>query len=334
MMPAPEKEMLQRRERELLAQLHELLYSPSSSSSPAPSAGEPSWTSSSSGIFNNMAADLQLTDECSPVKKPAAPCVAGRRRGSKRRDLEVEEQVLQEEHGGCGGGARAKRRKKKKEAGGATRTLVTTVPDFDGYQWRKYGQKHIEAARYPRSYYRCTNSTDQGCPAKRTVQRNEDGADGSDGGTKAAPKYTVVYISAHTCKTTDSALVPPVILETTVPDVVPASSSSCSGSTSCITGTTTTNSPVSSSDATTWSERRGCSSKFAVDDDNLDYSCWDASTVAVRPSAAALLAQEMVDDFAGPIRSPVHAVAGGDWTNDFFVGEPPCVLNSCQLFGF
>jgi hypothetical protein len=24
------------------------------------------------------------------------------------------------------------------------------VPDFDGYQWKKYGQKQIEAAQHPR----------------------------------------------------------------------------------------------------------------------------------------------------------------------------------------
>jgi hypothetical protein len=28
--------------------------------------------------------------------------------------------------------------------------LVTSVPDFDGYKWRKYGQKRIEGAMYPR----------------------------------------------------------------------------------------------------------------------------------------------------------------------------------------
>jgi hypothetical protein len=33
---------------------------------------------------------------------------------------------------------------------GKTTTFVTTVPGFDGYQWRKYGQKQIEAAQYSR----------------------------------------------------------------------------------------------------------------------------------------------------------------------------------------
>jgi len=33
---------------------------------------------------------------------------------------------------------------------GGTSSLVTSVPDFDGYQWRKYGQKQIEGAIYAR----------------------------------------------------------------------------------------------------------------------------------------------------------------------------------------
>lgn len=39
------------------------------------------------------------------------------------------------------------RRRRNKEE---TKALVTTEPDFDGYQWRKYGQKQIECAKYPR----------------------------------------------------------------------------------------------------------------------------------------------------------------------------------------
>nr|CAB3462880.1 unnamed protein product [Digitaria exilis] len=39
-----------------------------------------------------------------------------------------------------------KRRKQEK----SSKSLVTSVPDFDGYQWRKYGQKQIEGAMYAR----------------------------------------------------------------------------------------------------------------------------------------------------------------------------------------
>ena len=38
------------------------------------------------------------------------------------------------------------RKKKKQES----KSTVTSVLDFDGYRWRKYGQKQIEGAMYPR----------------------------------------------------------------------------------------------------------------------------------------------------------------------------------------
>uniref|UniRef100_A0ACD5YHW2 Uncharacterized protein n=1 Tax=Avena sativa TaxID=4498 RepID=A0ACD5YHW2_AVESA len=313
----PDGKQLRCRERELVAQLHELLFP----SPPPPSAagGSMSWSSSS------LSADL-FVERCSlPVEAPAS-CGKRRGRGSKR----VREGHPQEEQkqrgGGCSTATKAARSRRRKE-GTPTTTIVTTVPDFDGYQWKKYGQKQIEAAKYPRSYYRCTNSMDQACPAKRTVQRNEDG-DG-DGGQ---PKYTVVYISEHSCKTAE-AVAAPVILETTArtkslaaPDdaAVFASSSSAAS--------TGTQSPATSD--ITWS---GCTvaganptpTEFAADSDCWE---WDPSPAAPAVAAAALL-QEM--DFARPIMSPVHVAAtDGSWINDLFVNESLFVLNSSQLFGF
>lgn len=45
-------------------------------------------------------------------------------------------------------------------------------PANDGYNWRKYGQKHVKASECPRSYYKCTY---QNCSVKKKVERSFDG---------------------------------------------------------------------------------------------------------------------------------------------------------------
>lgn len=45
-------------------------------------------------------------------------------------------------------------------------------PSYDGYNWRKYGQKQVKGSEYPRSYYKCTHPT---CPVKTKVERSFDG---------------------------------------------------------------------------------------------------------------------------------------------------------------
>ncbi|KAJ8426143.1 hypothetical protein Cgig2_032834 [Carnegiea gigantea] len=65
----------------------------------------------------------------------------------------------------------------------------TEVPPEDGFTWRKYGQKEILNANYPRSYYRCTHQKLYGCPAKKQVQRLN-----SDPST-----FEIVYRGEHTC---------------------------------------------------------------------------------------------------------------------------------------
>jgi len=42
----------------------------------------------------------------------------------------------------------------------------------DGYNWRKYGQKHVKGSDNPRSYYKCTF---QNCPTKKKVEKSLNG---------------------------------------------------------------------------------------------------------------------------------------------------------------
>ncbi|CAA7404691.1 unnamed protein product [Spirodela intermedia] len=47
-----------------------------------------------------------------------------------------------------------------------TRSVVDVLDD--GYRWRKYGQKAVKNAKFPRSYFRCIH---QGCIVKKQIQR-------------------------------------------------------------------------------------------------------------------------------------------------------------------
>ncbi|XP_044963227.1 transcription factor WRKY19-like [Hordeum vulgare subsp. vulgare] len=74
-----------------------------------------------------------------------------------------------------------------------TQVRVASVTDVgplnDGLSWRKYGQKDILGATYPRAYFRCTHRHTQGCRATKQVQR-----------AHADPLlFDVLYLGAHTC---------------------------------------------------------------------------------------------------------------------------------------
>ncbi|CAI8607654.1 unnamed protein product [Vicia faba] len=59
----------------------------------------------------------------------------------------------------------------------------------DGYSWRKYGQKDILGAKFPRGYYRCTHRNAQGCLATKQVQKSE----------YDPMIYEITYKGRHTC---------------------------------------------------------------------------------------------------------------------------------------
>ncbi|XP_020597669.1 probable WRKY transcription factor 70 [Phalaenopsis equestris] len=79
--------------------------------------------------------------------------------------------------------------------------IVTSVPHFDGHQWRKYGQKRIHSSVFPRSYYKCTHNKDQGCQATKTIQRKEDN-------NSNPPQFVVSYSMHHTCKAKETQEIP------------------------------------------------------------------------------------------------------------------------------
>ncbi|XP_027362109.1 probable WRKY transcription factor 53 [Abrus precatorius] len=72
-------------------------------------------------------------------------------------------------------------------------------PYEDGYNWRKYGQKDILGAKYPRNYYRCTFRNTRGCCATKHVQRSDEDA----------TIFDIVYRGSHTCGQGNDAVLPP-----------------------------------------------------------------------------------------------------------------------------
>ncbi|KAI3859667.1 hypothetical protein MKX03_031181 [Papaver bracteatum] len=62
-------------------------------------------------------------------------------------------------------------------------------PLEDGYGWRKYGQKKILGATYPRAYYKCSYQSTQNCLAMKQVQRSD----------LNSSMFHVTYIGKHSC---------------------------------------------------------------------------------------------------------------------------------------
>ncbi|PWZ34796.1 putative WRKY transcription factor 46 [Zea mays] len=67
---------------------------------------------------------------------------------------------------------------------------LTHTPYFDGHLWRKYGQKKIKDAEYPRLYFRCSYREDRQCLASKLLQQKND---------DDPPLYEVTYTYEHTC---------------------------------------------------------------------------------------------------------------------------------------
>jgi hypothetical protein len=78
----------------------------------------------------------------------------------------------------------------------------------DGYSWRKYGQKDILGANFPRGYYRCTHRHTQNCLATKQVQRTDEDA----------TILEVTYRGSHSCSSID--LKSSSMVQSPVPSVI------------------------------------------------------------------------------------------------------------------
>lgn len=103
-----------------------------------------------------------------------------------------------------GDNAKPHRQRKRRRLADECVTLETPVPHYDGHQWRKYGQKVINNAKHPRSYYRCTYGQEQGCKATKTVQQKDDNGAGAVYEDDQV-MFAVVYYGQHTCKPPSSS---------------------------------------------------------------------------------------------------------------------------------
>ncbi|BAU00630.1 WRKY transcription factor 53 WRKY DNA-binding protein [Vigna angularis] len=77
-------------------------------------------------------------------------------------------------------------------------------PLQDDYSWRKYGQKNILNAKYPRSYYRCTFQKSKGCFATKQVQRSEEDTN----------VFDISYRGSHVCSQGNYAVLPLKLADT------------------------------------------------------------------------------------------------------------------------
>nr|QGQ64030.1 WRKY transcription factor 7 [Santalum album] len=71
-------------------------------------------------------------------------------------------------------------------------------PLDDGFSWRKYGQKEILGANFPRGYYRCSHRHVQGCLATKQVQRSDEDPS----------ILEITYRGRHTCAQTSYLTAP------------------------------------------------------------------------------------------------------------------------------
>ncbi|XP_024368160.1 WRKY transcription factor SUSIBA2 isoform X2 [Physcomitrium patens] len=160
----------------------------------------------------------------------------------------------------------------EQQAPPAAVSTIVDRPSEDGYNWRKYGQKHVKGSEYPRSYYKCTHIN---CLMKKKVERSRDGQvteiiyKGDHNHPKPQPTRRLALSGAHLIS--DSSVIPGAGFASMVKNEggnTERDSSDVSkgrtGSASGATGTTDPSSPSTSDD------EGGAGSKHSTEDGDDD----------------------------------------------------------------
>lgn len=157
----------------------------------APSSSSPWAQQLIDGVLNSVLSAMSLLDDGggAVVVAGRSPGGAGSSDGASRPQQSVSS---------CGNRRKQQGSTSSRRSHLPSDKRITSTLD-DGHVWRKYGQKEILNSPHPRSYYRCTHKSDQGCKAKRHVQRCE--TDPS--------KHVVTYIGEHTCR--DPSTIPLIV---------------------------------------------------------------------------------------------------------------------------
>ncbi|KAL5222089.1 hypothetical protein ABZP36_026802 [Zizania latifolia] len=144
-----------------------------------------------SSMRSSIDRSISIARSCCVEGRPMLPAAAGAPESPPSADGSAGS-----DHGSdsrCRTNATGQCKKRKTLPKWSTQVRVSSVQDVgpldDGFSWRKYGQKDILGAKYPRAYFRCTHRHTQGCHASKQVQR----VDGDP------LLFDVVYHGNHTC---------------------------------------------------------------------------------------------------------------------------------------
>ncbi|ESQ44444.1 hypothetical protein EUTSA_v10006146mg [Eutrema salsugineum] len=137
------------------------------------------------GTFNDT---ISAFDSFEPISSSSlVTAVEGSQNASCDNDVKLEDSGDSRKRLGPVKGKRGCYKRKKRSE---TWTVESTNLE-DAYSWRKYGQKEILNAKFPRSYFRCTHKYTQACKATKQVQKLE-----------FEPRmFSITYIGNHTCNT-------------------------------------------------------------------------------------------------------------------------------------